>query len=954
MRSRIKKDDDNIGDDAVLKEGYEMILKNAQSGDASEQYDLGRMFFWGVGTEKNMKEAIKWFDESVEQGCADGLIFWGGQYQNGDEVEKAIKTDPRGKYLLACCFYHGIGTVKDENKAIELFDEAARDGDVKAMRARGALYLDGQVREGMNDEACFRLIKTAAEQGDKEAKKLLGRMYAEGNCTEKSIEKAVSAFMEIKDDPYAQYWLSCLYLLPDSEIFSASEGIRWLKQAAKNRNVGAQLNLGRCLYNGYFVPQDKQEALTWFNKAAKQENDGEALYNMGVRYLHGDLVGKDDKKAVEYFEKAIKLNDAYSKLALGNMLIQGSDKVKKDEKRGIELIEAAANDGIAEAKLLLGISYMGGLYTPKDEEKGVKLYKEAADLGEASAKLLVGSIYMEGRYVPTDEEKGVKLYKEAADLGDEDAKYMLGICFLNGIVEKKNVEKAVGLFEEVEDRIPAAKFELGLCHELGKGNMDEDEDKALKKYHEAAKAEYAPAMNKLGEFYENARGDIKNINIEEAKTWYKNAAEAENADGQYNLGRLFESDEDYEQAWIYYGLAKDNGHRKASERFDTVDKLIEERGSKKKLEEELELLKKEHTSDREDLQQLFDITCKLIKARDSGNLEQVFSIIEDQRKLMCGIADKIGKDAAMLGDDASDEDRQRFLLNAESYINQTLNNDPASTTAIKDAEIRLKNYFADIWGKFLLETQTSLVSSWATWDVFENLGDAQFDFRAVVICATGALERELKRILFEKFRDHANGLFRLYKAGKFKEVNDRSQFAGLDNAVFKDKSGKPIIGDDNKKRIFIEKLGWLFKEDFTLGSCSFLLNSTFKFKDKKNNPKGIIQLETNEKTCFANLREEYLTSIYSADAVKKYPVKSDCFTKAVFGTTKPSIKSFHPNEYENDSLIAKIEHIASRYRNRAAHGNKIRREEARQCRDMIIGDLKQINTVLFQMFSILK
>lgn len=55
---------------------------------------------------------------------------------------------------------------------------------------------------------------------------------------------------------------------------------------------GAQLDLGFMYDNGYGVPQDYQEAIAWYRRAADQGND-RAQYNLAHIYDKGDGVSRD-------------------------------------------------------------------------------------------------------------------------------------------------------------------------------------------------------------------------------------------------------------------------------------------------------------------------------------------------------------------------------------------------------------------------------------------------------------------------------------------------------------------------------------------------------------------------------------------------------------------------------------------------------------------------------------
>ena len=49
-------------------EAFEWFRKGAERGDITSRFYLGEMYEKGLGTEKNMDEAVKWYKLSAEKG----------------------------------------------------------------------------------------------------------------------------------------------------------------------------------------------------------------------------------------------------------------------------------------------------------------------------------------------------------------------------------------------------------------------------------------------------------------------------------------------------------------------------------------------------------------------------------------------------------------------------------------------------------------------------------------------------------------------------------------------------------------------------------------------------------------------------------------------------------------------------------------------------------------------
>lgn len=72
------------------------------------------------------------------------------------------------------------------------------------------------------------------------------------------------------------------------------------KPLAEHDNMEAQFNLGVMYRQGQGVPQDHQNAVTWFNKSAEQGHV-EAQQNLGFQYAKGQGVTQDWVQADKWF-----------------------------------------------------------------------------------------------------------------------------------------------------------------------------------------------------------------------------------------------------------------------------------------------------------------------------------------------------------------------------------------------------------------------------------------------------------------------------------------------------------------------------------------------------------------------------------------------------------------------------------------------------------------------------
>ena len=94
--------------------------------------------------------------------------------------------------------------------------------------------------------------------------------------------------------PSAQYNLGYMYSKGRGVPQDDQQAVIWYKKAAKQGHASAQLQSWRtCMSKGRGVPQDDQQAVIWYKKAAKQ-GDASAQFNLGNMYYKGRGVPQDD------------------------------------------------------------------------------------------------------------------------------------------------------------------------------------------------------------------------------------------------------------------------------------------------------------------------------------------------------------------------------------------------------------------------------------------------------------------------------------------------------------------------------------------------------------------------------------------------------------------------------------------------------------------------------------
>ena len=112
--------------------------------------------------------------------------------------------------------------------------------------------------------------------------------------------------------------------------------------------------------------------------------NSDAQHNLGVMYDNGQGVTQDYAAAMSWYRKAAEQDDAYAQTNLGFMYANGRG-VPRDYAAAISWYRKAAEQGYAAAQFNLGVMYDKGQGVPQDYVQAHKWWNLAAANGDADA-----------------------------------------------------------------------------------------------------------------------------------------------------------------------------------------------------------------------------------------------------------------------------------------------------------------------------------------------------------------------------------------------------------------------------------------------------------------------------------------------------------------------------------------------------------------------------------------
>ncbi len=192
--------------------------EKAEAGDAAAQWWLGASYQYGVGAEKNHRQALHWYRLAARQGsqpAQDMLQALSGQARERQLeqqlLEHAEQGDAQAQYEVGRRFWNGDGVDQDHKQAADWFDRAARQGLAAAQCALGLCYERGDgVEQDMWQAAAW--YQWAAQQDDVEAQLRLSECYEKGRGVPKDKEKAAEWLYKAAQHggSYVKKWLKTL------------------------------------------------------------------------------------------------------------------------------------------------------------------------------------------------------------------------------------------------------------------------------------------------------------------------------------------------------------------------------------------------------------------------------------------------------------------------------------------------------------------------------------------------------------------------------------------------------------------------------------------------------------------------------------------------------------------------------------------------------------------------
>ena len=424
-----------LGTEKDLKQAFDWFSKSAVKGNKFAQFSLANMYYYGNGVEKDLSEAFRWYSNADKQGQPYAAYAIAQMYSNGEGVaadkdlahiyyQKALngfldlenkdRADDNLFYKIGMMYKNGLGSEKDIAKAVDYFKRSALMDNKNGLYEYGKTLISSDY-EKRDVEKGSSYLRKAIEYGNINAKRFYAMQYISGENIDQDIDTGLKMLHEEADkneaaDTPSALCLGRLYFKNDYGIpLDIDKAEYYAIRAEKGGNEAAWYLLGKIYSDSNSNKYDIEKAITYFKKSAKC-GDPNAQYQLGKIYLSAD----DKRTAYQYFKQSAENGNTFAAYYAGRILLDNN--ASADIKTGIEFLQQAALDNFDPAFFFLGRYY--SKFDDTDSRSKAKYYleKSATEHNNSNSQYLLGKVYLSENKT----DRAMEYFKMSAERGNQN------------------------------------------------------------------------------------------------------------------------------------------------------------------------------------------------------------------------------------------------------------------------------------------------------------------------------------------------------------------------------------------------------------------------------------------------------------------------------------------------------------------------------------------------------
>ncbi len=431
-----------------------MLVKKANSGDATAQHELGLCYLMGEHFFADTQKAVVWIQKAADQHLAEA------------------------QYNYSILLNNGIGVAWNPFEAYKYLHSAAVQGMLQAEYVLGLFYTDN-LTVARNYAEAYKWLSRAADSGYAPAKTVCAEIRKLGvlssSATDENQDVSRSTPSTRNDTAQTSAYLP-IFINFSSDSVPDPDTRTLVKEAMRVHETHSEEVDSTADDSTVEQEPDSAQMKTILEDAAV--GSPEALTLLGWWYQHGLVMKKDETLAAvsylsavrcgarwapkllwklvkeeKFFERLrerINRNDPRAMYVWAELIASGFD-AQITEAQALQLLSEASKQDFTEATVELGMRYYTGKWVPTDREKGKALLQQAAQSGNTEAKIRLWMIALEQERKDRSASYPDSL-RALGDRGSVLAHAMLGYCYEKGIGVASNIPQSVYFYREAARR----------------------------------------------------------------------------------------------------------------------------------------------------------------------------------------------------------------------------------------------------------------------------------------------------------------------------------------------------------------------------------------------------------------------------------------------------------------------------------------------------------------------
>lgn len=349
-------------DEKNYKEALKWFEKGMKAGDPYCEYMLGKAYYEGNITKKNIEKGFNLISEAANSGDKFAQFFLYDFYKTKIPgiAEEWLRKSGRNGYDKALDIL--IGNTDGTDNVYEWYEIKAENGDETSAEKVAKHYLEPDKRdlkkalkyaelakeEDGNEIKKFINLQKRADSEDVDAMVEISDYYKEGTIVNKDkiiakqyLEKAAHAGNLKAMKTLVKNRLAVKDSNFNEEIVGDENYIKFLVTLSQQPNPEVKYLLESAQF--YMDHGNTNEAFSWWEKAG-EIGDGTGYYNIAKAYDEGKGIGKDSQKGFEYYLKGAEIGDPKSMYSVGYAYENG-EGVDPDKEMAKEWYKKASDAG---------------------------------------------------------------------------------------------------------------------------------------------------------------------------------------------------------------------------------------------------------------------------------------------------------------------------------------------------------------------------------------------------------------------------------------------------------------------------------------------------------------------------------------------------------------------------------------------------------------------------------